>query len=176
MDKHFNMYEDVVRVPMILRWPGRIPAGARRDAFVSGSVDIAATILEAAGIEKPDTFAGESLLPMATDPGLQPREYAFAQYFGTESGAYSMRMIRDRRYKLVYHPVGDLDEFYDLEEDPGELHNLLAPEHTGRREAAAPDLARLRKALLHTMRERNDPLANRWTAVELGDTPNQPAG
>jgi arylsulfatase A-like enzyme len=172
IDKHFNMYDDVTRVPLILRWPGTIPAGACCRAFASNSVDIAATLLDAAGIEKPDTFAGHSLLRMAADPAYQPRDYAWCQYFGTESGAYSMRMVRDRRYKFVYHPVGDMHEFYDLQTDPGELHNRIvrqSPEGEGRIDEPAlnPEFKRLKAALFETMRAHGDRLANQWTATEL---------
>lgn len=161
IDKHFNMYDDVTRVPLILRWPGRVPAGARPDAFASNSVDIAATILDAAGIEKPDTFAGHSLLRMAAEPAFQPRDHAYCQYFGTESGACSIRMLRGPRYKFVYHPVEDTHEFYDLENDPGELRNEIG------NPALAPEIARLKAALFETMQAHGDRLANRWTRLEL---------
>lgn len=172
IDKHFNMYDDVTRVPLIVRWPGCVPAAVRREAFVSNSIDIAATILAAAGVEAPPSFVGQDLLRMANDPAFHPRDFAFSQYFGTESGAYSMRMLRDQHFKFVYHPVGDVHEFYDLHSDPGELRNLLAPPFASAcgvpfDPAAAAALARFKSALFLTMQAHGDRLANRWTATEL---------
>lgn len=165
MDKHFNMYDDTVRVPLILRYPGRVPAGDTCDAFSSNSIDIARTILAAAGIGIPDTFEGEDLIAMASQPTHRPRSAAYSQYFGTESGAYACRMLRDERYKFVYHPVGDRHEFYDLESDPGELQNRIdCPDSAGR-------ISQFKAKLWKTMKAAGDPLANDWTAVELKNKP-----
>jgi len=166
MDKHFNMYDDVTRVPLLVRWPGQVPAGETRDAFASNSIDIARTILDAAGIEAPESFAGESLLPMAKDPRHQPRDYAYSQYFGTETGAYSCRMLRDHRFKFVYHPTGDRHEFYDLENDPGELNNLIDDP------ASAAEIARMKHDLWDTMKAAGDRLACAWTEIELKGKPD----
>lgn len=165
IDKHFNMYEDVVRVPLISRWPGVVPAGRTAEAFVSSSVDLARTILSAARIDPPASFIGEDLVSLAQEPERGPRKYGFSQYFGTESGLYSCRMIRDQRYKFVYHPVGDRHEFYDLEADPGELRNRI--DDAG----LSPEIDRLKVALWETMHGLDDPLANLWTAVELKNAP-----
>jgi len=161
MDKHFNMYEDVVHVPLLLRWPGQIPANATCDAFASNSIDIARTIAEAAQLPAiPDSFQGENLVACAKDPGHRPRNDIYCQYFGTESGAYSQRMLRSERYKYVFNPT-DLDELYDLETDPGELTNRIDDP------ALAPTLAHLRQRLWDWMKSVKDPLGNRWTEVEL---------
>lgn len=164
LDKHFNMYEDVTRVPLILRCPGRVPAGKVCDALASNEIDIARTLLEAAGAGRPESFVGEDLIAMAN--GERPREVITSQYYGTESGAYSMRMIRDDRYKFVYHPVGDCHELYDLETDPGELHNQID------NPALADHLSVLKARLWDEMKAQGDRLANSWTAVELKGQPS----
>ncbi|MGJ3242737.1 MAG: sulfatase-like hydrolase/transferase [Opitutales bacterium] len=161
MDKHFAMYEDLVRVPLILRWPGKLEAGSQCEAFASNSIDIARTLLAAADVDAPETFVGQDLTALATGRIREPRPYAFSQYFGTESGAYSLRMLRDERYKFVYHPVGDRHEFYDLESDPGEQHNRIDDP------ALADDIRRLKYDLWETMSGIGDRLANRWTRLEL---------
>lgn len=159
LDKHFNMYDDVTRVPLIARLPGKIPAGETCSAFASNELDIARTILETVGIDPPKSFVGHNLIDMAK--GATPRKFITSQYYGTESGAYSMRMIRDDRYKFVYHPVGDMHEFYDLETDPGELRNRIDdPELT-------QEITRLKVRLFDEMKTQGDRLANLWTAVEL---------
>jgi arylsulfatase A-like enzyme len=162
MDKHFNLYDDIVRVPLILRRPGYIPAGKSCGAFASNEIDLARTLLEAAGVDVPEHFAGEDLIGMAN--GAAPRSCITSQYFGTETGAYSMRMIRDRAYKFVYHPVGDMHELYDLRNDPGERENLINDP------AAADVLAQLKSRLWEEMKAQGDPLANAWTFSEFRST------
>ncbi len=165
MDKHFCFYDDIARVPLIVRAPGRIPAGSTCNAFASGAIDIARTVLATAGVTAPETFVGHDLVAMAAD-GDRPRDVAYAQYFGTESGAYSCRMIRDERYKFVYHPVGDTHEFYDLANDPGELNNLINAL------ALAPEIARLKARLWDEMKACGDRLGCAWTEIELKGKPN----
>jgi arylsulfatase A-like enzyme len=164
MDKHFTMYDDVTHVPLILRQPGTIPAGNTCSAFASNEIDIARTLLEAAHCPVPESFVGENLIDMAN--GSSPREAITSQYFGTESGAYSMRMIRNDRFKFVYHPVGEMHEFYDLAQDPGERNNRIDDPDL------ADDIARLKGRLWDEMNAQGDRLANRWTAVELKKLPS----
>jgi arylsulfatase A-like enzyme len=165
IDKHFSMYDDLVRVPLLLRWPGHVPAGVTCDRFVSHELDIAQTLLAAAGVTAPDTFHGCNLLDAARGHGPS-RPDIFAQYFGTASGMYSQRMLRDRRFKYVYNPTA-FDELYDLEHDPGEIRNLIDDA------ALQPELARLRQRLAAWMEEIHDPLYNGWTQTELTGAPNQ---
>lgn len=122
MDKHFVMYDDIMRVPLLLRWKGVLPAGATEEAFVSHEIDIARTVLAAAGIPAPESFVGRDLVAEAQGKLPEPRTDIFAQYQGTHQGLYSQRMLRDRRWKYIYNPVSR-DELYDLETDPGELKN-----------------------------------------------------
>lgn len=165
MDKHFSFYDDIARIPLIVRAPGRIQPGTTCDAFASGSIDIARTILAAAGVDAPSSYVGHDLVAMAAD-GARPRDVAYAQYFGTESGAYSCRMIRDDRYKFVYHAVGDTHEFYDLVVDPCELTNRITDP------ALAADILRLKARLWDEMKSCGDRLGNGWTEIELKGKPN----
>jgi arylsulfatase A-like enzyme len=160
MDKHFALYDDLVRVPLLLRWPGRIPSGVHASTFVCNEIDLARTLLVAADIEPPSTFVGQDLRALLRGE-LPGRDHAFAQYFGTESGSASVRMLRTAEWKYVYHPTGDRDELYDLHTDPSEQVNLSAdPLH---RET----LAALRARLAAAMEEARDPLLNTWTRIEL---------
>ncbi len=160
MDKHFALYDDLVRVPLLLRWPGHVPAGARPSAFVCNELDLARTLLAAAELKAPPSFVGQDLLALLRGDS-PPRDHAFAQYFGTESGSTSLRMLRTADWKYVYHPTGDTDELYDLAADPAEQVNLVAaPAH-------AETLRTLRARLAAAMEEARDPLLNPWTRVEL---------
>ncbi len=161
VDKHYVMYDDVVRVPLIMRWPGVLPAGTRADGFVCNAVDLAATFCDAAGAPIPPTFAGVSLLPQArADADGPSRSDIFAAYSGNQFGAFSQRMVRDARWKYVWNPVAE-DELYDLEEDPGELINRAADP------ACAAELQRLRARLLWWLEHTRDRLFNHWTRAQL---------
>ena len=162
IDKHFIMYDDVVRVPMMMRWPGRIPAGHVCPAFVPHAVDLATTFLDVAGLSAPDTFKGQSLLPLMEGGRDNGRPDIFSMYHGNQFGLFTQRMVRDRRWKYVWNATAQ-DEFYDLESDPGELRNLAtAPECKG-------ELARLRARLVAWMEEVDDCSLNTWTRVQISE-------
>jgi arylsulfatase A-like enzyme len=128
----WNFYPEVYAVPLVIRAPGRMPAGARISAQVR-SIDLAPSLLELAALELPPGFEGESLLAEDEAP-LRDRMALGA------IGLYGF--LPDRDYASVVSPEalyirerrsGDV-EFYDLRSDPGALRNL-GPDH--------PDAARL---------------------------------
>ncbi len=127
------MYEGAVRVPLILRWPGRLPAGARRTELVQW-LDLCATVMEAAGAPPLPRDQGRSLLPLARgDAGAAGRGWALCEY--RDSGhpydpPVHITMVRRGRHKLIVHH-GDpatarsrTGELYDLAADPHESRNL----------------------------------------------------
>lgn len=160
MDKHYIMYEDVVRVPLILRHPAALPAGRTCDAFVSHAIDLASTVCRAAGVAPPAGAEGVDLLPLARGQADGPRDDIFSQWLGGQMGLYSQRMVRDRRWKYVYNATAH-DELYDLAADPAEHANRIDDP------AAAADLARLRGRLIAWMESIADPLLNPWTRADL---------
>lgn len=160
IDKHYILYDDVVRVPLVVRWPGRVKPGSRCDAFVSHSIDLASTFCEVAGTGVPETFQGESLVPLLAGQQDNGRTDIFATYHGNQFGLYSQRMVRGRRWKYIWNATAE-DELYDLQSDPAELHNLAAQvDHRA-------ELAGLRKRLVEWMEETGDPLLNMWTRAQL---------
>lgn len=131
IQKGCRFYEGLVRVPLILAWPGRFSAGVRAAGLVE-LLDLTATIVELAGLPQPPYMQGRSLLPILrgeADPDAF-REFVRCEYFDAldphftgGSGTFAT-MYRDRRYKLsVYHGHG-LGELYDLQTDPWEFDNL----------------------------------------------------
>lgn len=121
-NKGFNMYEEDHHIPMLVRKPGMKKAGARCPQFVS-LTDLMPTFIEAGGGEKADAD-GRSLMPWIDGPGADDwRTEAFCEFNGYESTLITSRMIRNERWKYIYNPF-DIDELYDLDSDPGELHNL----------------------------------------------------
>jgi choline-sulfatase len=114
-----NMYEEAVGVPLILRGPG-IPHGRRIHTPVS-LVDCYPTIIEAAGETVPDGgHPGTSLLRLLE--GQQPERTVFSEYHavGSMTGIF---MVRFGRYKYV-HYEGYRPQLFDVEADPGEVHDL----------------------------------------------------
>ncbi len=160
IDKHFIMYDDVVRIPLILRWPGRIPAGRVCDAFVCHALDLASTFCDVAGVSAPETFRGKSLVPLFEGAADLGRQDIFATYHGNQFGLFTQRMVRDRRWKYVWNATAE-DELYDLESDPGELRNLACDP------GAKPELERLRGRLVAWMEETGDPSLNPWTRTQI---------
>ena len=132
VQKGCRFYEGLVRVPLIISWPGHIVQGVRSEALVE-LTDIAPTLLDFAGLPVPDQMQGRSLHPILTglrSPYLH-REFVRCEYYhalvphkgrGFE-GTYAT-MIRDKRYKLVVYHGHDIGELFDLEHDPGEFENM----------------------------------------------------
>ncbi|HOS43397.1 MAG TPA: sulfatase-like hydrolase/transferase, partial [Armatimonadota bacterium] len=159
LDKHFVLYDDVMRVPLIARFPGRLPAGAVCEAFISHALDLAATFCAVAGVTPPATFMGRDLVGTVRGE-IAARPDIFGMWQGGQFGAYSQRMVRDRRWKYVWNCTAE-DELYDLQSDPGELRNRARDPH------CRAELDRLRARLVAWMESIGDPLCNLWTRPQL---------
>jgi arylsulfatase A-like enzyme len=123
-DKGSYMTEEVMRVPLTIRYPGEIEPGIKSDALMN-TVDLPKTILDFAGTEFKGSDDGESLVPVCKDPGFILREDILCETYGIGFGKFhnGKALITDR-YKYIWNE-GDYDELYDLEEDPYETENLL---------------------------------------------------
>ena len=121
-----HCYDEAIRVPLIISWPGRFETGLRADALVE-LVDLAPTLLEAAGMVVPPQMQGRSLLPILTgraDPSRH-RDVIYSEYYNAWTHPHSYAtVLRSRREKIVvYHGI-EQGELYDLAEDPDEFNNL----------------------------------------------------
>lgn len=121
-DKRF-MYEESFRTPMVMRYPGVIKPGTQSTEMVM-NLDIAPTLLDAAGMAIPAEMQGQSVLPLFKKG--KGREAMYYHYY--ENGEHSVSPhfgIRTKRYKLIrFYEKVDTWELYDLERDPQEMHNL----------------------------------------------------
>jgi arylsulfatase A-like enzyme len=143
-DKRF-MYEPAQRIPLLIRYPATgKPGHISNDLCMN--IDYCATILDAAGIDRPDTCQGESLLPILS--GASPSDWRDSVYYHYYENSWELqgkgdeamaepyeyftphrigphRGVRTDRYKLIeYYSEGDYWELFDLQADPNELLNL----------------------------------------------------
>jgi arylsulfatase A-like enzyme len=129
-DKRF-MYEEALRMPLLIRYPREIPEGSTCDEIVL-NLDFAATFLDYAGVRGPGGMQGRSLRDLAAGEKLM--EWRDAMYYRFYEEAYGVgphEGIRTQRYKLIHFLYGDEGwELYDLQADPREVENLYPrPEH-----------------------------------------------
>jgi len=103
------MYDGVVQVPLIIRAPGKVPAGKVVDSLVE-EVDLMPTLLNLLGVEAPAGVQGQLLTGKA-------KAAVFAEF-------PTIRMARTREWKLVHYNKAHYGELYHLTEDPHELDNL----------------------------------------------------
>ncbi len=126
------MYEESFRSPLLIRWPGVISPNTRVSALVQ-NIDLAPTLLTAAGVDVPADVHGVALQPVLS--GRVPenwRQDILYQYFDggmpQSRGPYNMPRhegVRDDQYKLIHFYDYDAWEFYDLKSDPRELSNCF---------------------------------------------------
>ncbi len=152
-----NPYEESMRVPFLIRWPGKIPA--RQDDLLLSTPDIYPTLLHLMGLadDIPPAVQGESYATLfQTGQGRRPGSQLYL-YTPVGQPALGMRGVRSRSHKLVVHKAqGQALEFtlYDLQRDPYELNNLAQEQP-----AAAQRL--LAEELIPWLQKTNDPwLAN----------------
>jgi len=169
-------FDPSVRVPLMLRWPGRINPG-QYDELVE-AIDVLPTLFELAGLPEPYENQGRSLVPLISDGGrgYQRREAVYCEnvipevittgsldfMFEKRRGIKGVRhpdakMVRTRRWKFNYYPEG-YAELYDLQSDPHERRNLHGePEYEEVED-------RLRDRLLRwlTTAGETDQIAPRW--------------
>lgn len=124
-DKRF-IYEESLRMPFLVRYPGKIKAGVENSDIIS-NIDFAPTLLEAVGVSVPDEVQGSSFFQNLN--GNTPDDWQNSMYYHYYEYPFWHHVqphygIRNQRYKLAhfYYNV-DIWEFYDLETDPKELNN-----------------------------------------------------
>ena len=147
ISKANQLYDSLMRVPLILWWPGTIVAGQRCPHLIE-TIDLAPTILDVCGVDKPPGMQAHSFAGLLAGTDYQPHEVVFgesglegpgttlaqarelmekrmAYHWGGRAAGWRgrIKMVRDHRWKYCYYLDGQA-ELYDLEADPGELTNL----------------------------------------------------
>jgi len=128
-------YEESMRVPMVMQCP-ELFAGGRAVDEVVANLDVAPTILSAAGLEPPAEMAGASLLPLASGERVAWRAELLYEYYWERNFPQTPTVfaLRADRYKFIrYHGLWDVDELFDLLADPLEMRNLAYAPDQGQR-------------------------------------------
>lgn len=127
-----QFYEESVKVPFLVRCPEILEGGQVRDEMIQ-NIDIGPTSLELMGLATPAHMHGKSFLPLLEGREVKWRDKVFYEYYWEYDFPHTPTMhgVRTDRYKYIrYHGIWDTNEFYDLQEDPNEMNNLIAsPEH-----------------------------------------------
>ena len=155
------IYEESLRMPFLVRWPGVIKPGSVQKAMAL-NVDFAPTFLEMAGVPVPGDMQGRSLVPLLQ--GERPADWrtSCTTVTITIPGDHNMRAhygVRTETHKLIYFWKKDQWECYDLVKDPEELHNIYG-------DPAQPAvIADLKKELYRLKKEPRTMTSSRRTAA-----------
>jgi arylsulfatase A-like enzyme len=160
IDKHYVLYDDVIRVPLIVRDPRRSRKNLRIRSFVS-HLDLGATIAGLCGLTGVDPGHGRSIESMLDGQEQPERDQAVCSANGQQFGFFAQRCIRTQDWLYVWN-LTDIDELYDLRRDPGQLENRICDPDL------IPDLTALRQRLYNTLKARSDPFVRTdWVRDQL---------
>ncbi|MFN0107850.1 MAG: sulfatase [Blastocatellia bacterium] len=123
-------YEESMRVPMLMQCPELFKAGIAVEQVVA-NIDIAPTLLEAAGLQAPKHLAGKSFISLAQGNTAPWRDSLLYEYYWERNFPQTptVHALRGSRYKYIhFHGIWDTDELYDLQADPLETTNLIFSE------------------------------------------------
>ncbi|MCX6374955.1 MAG: sulfatase-like hydrolase/transferase [Armatimonadetes bacterium] len=142
------MFEESIRIPLLVRYPKLVKPGSRVEETVL-NIDLAPTLLDLAGAKIPAGMLGCSMAPLLRGRKTRPRESFLYEYFreAWAAGLPLMLGVRTNRWKYCSYPdMKDIDELYDLQTDPLEMHNLSQdPAHAGKVKEMRAELSRLKK-------------------------------
>jgi arylsulfatase A-like enzyme len=170
-----NPYDESIRVPFLVRWPGQVPAGQRSDRMI-GTIDLFPTLCGLAGLQAPKhcgglDFSGVLLGGDGPDPesqlilvnNVRRNYYRTVVDPGARNHFYPFRGVRTKRYSYVFNADGEW-LLFDNQKDPYQLNNLANdPAHADLR-------ADLRARLDRWMAQAEDPfIPEEWSALSLPD-------
>ena len=144
------MYEESLRTPLLVRWPGVTESGSANGRLVS-NIDMAPTFLEMAGAAIPESMHGKSIVPLLA--GRTPSDWRTSAYYhyyeslATHNVPEHYGVVTDT-HKLIRYPLTDEWELFDRAADPQELRSVHDdPAHAAVRRELEAELTRLRRDL-----------------------------
>ena len=126
-----NLYQEMIRVPLVMRLPGKIPAGRRVSSIVQ-TIDMMPTIMDLLGFDIPAETQGKSLVPLLNGGSRRLNDIAYVER-SDEDTLHAFISAITEEYKIITYPKGyhalynrhGYDkEFFDLRSDPGEKKDL----------------------------------------------------
>jgi arylsulfatase A-like enzyme len=146
------MPEELIRIPLAISYPKKIDPGQKSEKLVS-NIDFAPAILDAAGLSFNNPVDGQSFLPLCYGESKIWRDDLMCETHG-HFHIHLGRALITERYKYIYNER-NLDELYDLKNDPFELNNLVHdPNHSQKLQDMKIRLERWRTATNDSMTKR----------------------
>ncbi len=133
--RKWSLYEGGIRMPFIIRWPRKIPAGGTDETSIVAAMDLQRSLAKLAGIQTPDAkeYDGEDMTAALLGQGAKRKKPIFWEYgaFGTlkpgkEEHRSPYLAMRDERWKFLVNPDGSDAMLFDLQKDQGESTNLVS--------------------------------------------------
>jgi choline-sulfatase len=121
MVRKSSLYDEAAKVPLVLSWPGRIPANRRDRKHLVSGLDIVPTICDYASIKTPPDMRGRSLRAVLESKSADSHEYIVS-----EVSSNTGRMVRTQGYKYIAYKDDACEQLFDMKKDPGETKNLAA--------------------------------------------------
>ena len=144
------MYDELLNVPLTISYPLMVQKPMVSDSLVS-LVDVVPTICSLTGTAWPDRLSGVDLSLLLSSPETEVRKRIFSEYYGKQKWREPIRTVREKNWKYNRY-INDGEELYDLENDPGEIHNLAGnPQYADKQNELASHL-------LHWRQSTYDPL------------------
>jgi arylsulfatase A-like enzyme len=146
------IFEESLRAPLLVRWPGVVKPGAA-DQHIVSNLDFAETFLQAAGLPVPGEMQGRSLVPLLKGETPSDWRKTFYYHYYEHPGPHNVARhygVVTERYKLVhfYEPAFDYWELFDRQKDANELKSVFGTAEYGRvQRELETELSRLRKEL-----------------------------
>ncbi|TFG16406.1 MAG: DUF4976 domain-containing protein [Promethearchaeota archaeon] len=143
-DKESYMPQEIICTPLAIRYPGVIKPGQKTEKLVS-NIDYGPTMLEAAGTKYSNLVDGVSLFPLFKNTNIKWRTELMTETFGHMQPHFGRVLVSESGFKYIYNE-NDMDELYNLKEDPFELDNLIfKEEYSGVLEEMKSKLVKIRK-------------------------------
>jgi N-acetylglucosamine-6-sulfatase len=141
------MFEESLKMPFVIRWPGHIKPGTRSDKLIQ-NIDYAPTFLDVAGVDIPDDVQGRSLVPLFADPASDDWRSSIYYHYYEHGGEHQVPRhegVRTDRYKLINFYSNDGFNLFDLERDPTEMQDVSGdPAYASTMKTLQAELQRLR--------------------------------
>lgn len=123
-----HAYEESMKVPLLVKYPEKVEPGITIDKMVM-NIDIAPTLLEVAGMaQTPEQIQGKSIVPLLEQKDVSWRKKVFYEYYWEMAypSTPTVFAVRTDHYKYIFNQgVWDINELYDIQNDPFEMNNLI---------------------------------------------------